>query len=105
MTGLEIALGAAGQQAGRISTHGEDYRAALAPLEARGDGVSSFGDDGLFSMFTSMYAECRAVSMAALSGLSTAITDTGDSLRAVVANTRDSEAATTQYVENAGAWQ
>ncbi|NUO99728.1 MAG: hypothetical protein HOW59_17580 [Nonomuraea sp.] len=93
MTGLEIALGAAGQEASRIRTHGDDYDAALEPLRARGDGVSSFGDDGLFGMFTSMYAECRAVSMAALSGLSTVLAETGDGLHTVVRNTQDGDAA------------
>ncbi|GAA0839952.1 hypothetical protein ACFQVD_30660 [Streptosporangium amethystogenes subsp. fukuiense] len=99
MTGLEIVLGAAAQEASRIRTHGEDYNAALEPLRVRGDGVSSFGDDGLFGMFTSMYAECREVSMAALDELSTAIVDTGDGLHTVVKNTRDGEAAS---IENIG---
>lgn len=102
MTGLEIALGAVGQEASRIRTHGEDYNAALEPLRTRGDGVSSFGDDGLFCMFTSMYAECRAVSMAALTGLSTVLADTGDGLHAVVNNTRDGEAASTETTQNLG---
>lgn len=102
MTGLEIALGAVGQEASRIRTHGEDYHAALEPLRARGDGVSSFGDDGLFGMFTSVYAECRAVSMAALDGLSTVMADTGDGLHTVVRNTREGEAASTEYTENLG---
>lgn len=96
MTGLEIGLGAVGQEASRIRTHGEDYDGALEPLRARGDGVSSFGDDGLFGMFTSMYAECRAVSMAALSGLSTVMAETGDGLHRVVRNTRESDAASAQ---------
>jgi hypothetical protein len=102
MTGLEIALGAVGQEATRITTHGEDYDAALEPLRARGDGVSSFGDDGLFGMFTSMYAECRAVSMAALAGLSTVMADTGDGLHAVVQNTRDGEATNAETTESLG---
>lgn len=102
MTGLEIALGAVGQDASRIRTHGEDYNAALEPLRARGDGVPSFGDDGLFGMFTSMYAECRAVSMAALAGLSAVMADTGDGLHAVVRNTHDAEAASTENIQNFG---
>ena len=96
MTGLEIALGTVGQEASRIRTHGEDYDAALEPLRARGDGVSSFGDDGLFGLFTSVYAECRAVSMAALTGLSTVLAETGDGLRGVVRNTEDGDAASAQ---------
>jgi hypothetical protein len=100
MTGLEISLGVVGQEASRIRTHGEDYNTALEPLRARGDGVSSFGDDGLFGVFTSMYAECRAVSMAALAGLSTVMADTGDGLHAVVQNTRDGEATSTEITEN-----
>ncbi|MEV4891570.1 hypothetical protein AB0K48_19525 [Nonomuraea sp. NPDC055795] len=102
MTGLEIALGAVGQEASRIRTHGEDYNAALEPLKARGDGVTSFGDDGLFGTFTSTYAECRAVSMAALTGLSTVMADTGDGLHAVVKNTRDGEAVNTEAAQNLG---
>lgn len=98
MTGLEISLGAATQEASRIRTHGEDYNAALEPLRARGDGVSSFGDDGLFGIFTSMYAECREVSMAALGELSTTIADAGDGLHTVVENTRDAEAASTENI-------
>ncbi|MEV0379284.1 hypothetical protein [Nonomuraea sp. NPDC050643] len=102
MTGLEIALGAVGQEATRIRTHGEDYNTALDPLRVRGDGVSSFGDDGLFGMFTSMYAECRAVSMAALDGLSTVMAETGDGLNTVVRNTRDGEAVNTEQTQNLG---
>jgi hypothetical protein len=102
MTGLEIALGAVGQEASRIRTHGEDYNAALEPLRVRGDGVSSFGDDGLFAMFTSMYAECRAVSMAALDGLSAVMAETGDGLHAVIRNTHDGEAASAEYIQRLG---
>ncbi|SEG98230.1 hypothetical protein SAMN05444920_111246 [Nonomuraea solani] len=102
MTGLEIALGAVGQEATRIRTHAEDYNAALDPLRARGDGVSTFGDDGLFGIFTSIYAECRAVSMAALDGLSTVMADTGDGLDTVVRNTRDGEATNTEHVQQLG---
>ncbi|MEV4113737.1 hypothetical protein [Nonomuraea sp. NPDC049695] len=102
MTGLEIAMGSVEQEGSRIRTHGEDYNAALEPLRARGDGVSSFGDEGLFGIFTSMYAECRAVSMAALAGLSTVIADTGDGLHAVVRNTRDGETASIEHVQNLG---
>ncbi|WP_433356707.1 hypothetical protein ACQP25_21220 [Microtetraspora malaysiensis] len=106
MTGLEIALGAVGQEASRIRTHAEDYDAALAPLRTRGDGVSSFGDDGLFGIFTSVYAECRAVSMAALTGLSTLMADTGDGLHTVVRNTRDGETASIAATDELGrTWQ
>ncbi|MEV4088227.1 hypothetical protein ACIBI7_29255 [Nonomuraea fuscirosea] len=99
MTGLEIAFGAVGQQATRIRAHGEDYDAALSPMKERGDGVSSFGDDGLFGMFTSVYAECRAVSMAALDGLSGTIAGTGDNLHAVMRNTQEGEAASNESVQ------
>ncbi|MEV1167233.1 hypothetical protein [Nonomuraea sp. NPDC049784] len=102
MTGLEIALGAVGQEASRIRTHGEEYGAALAPMHARGDGVSSWGDDGLFAVFTSTYAESRAVSMAALSGLSEEMGGTGDGLQAVVKNTGDIEATNTETIQNLG---
>ncbi|MEV6032584.1 hypothetical protein AB0L65_15605 [Nonomuraea sp. NPDC052116] len=105
MMGLEIALGAVGQEASRIRAHGEDYDAALQPLKARGDGVSSWGDDGLFAIFTSAYAECRATSMAALTGLSTEMSATGEGLQAVVRNTADMEAANVQNTEQLGrAW-
>ncbi|MFI6736011.1 hypothetical protein ACIBI9_24060 [Nonomuraea sp. NPDC050451] len=100
MTGLEIALGAAGQEASRIRTHGENYGASLAPMQGRGDGVSSWGDDGLFAVFASTYAECRAVSMAALSGLSQEMDATGEGLQAVVKNTGDTEAANVKAVQD-----
>ncbi|MGN9843086.1 hypothetical protein ACTMTI_33675 [Nonomuraea sp. H19] len=102
MTGLEIALGAVGQGASRITTHGDDYSAALESLHARGDGVSSWGDDGLFAMFTRTYAECRAVSMAVLSELSTVMGETGEGLHAVARNTGDTEAANVESIENLG---
>ncbi|MFI7129038.1 hypothetical protein ACIBQ1_25270 [Nonomuraea sp. NPDC050153] len=102
MTGLEIALGAVGQDASRIRTHGEDYGASLAPMHGRGDGVSSWGDDGLFAVFTSTYAESRAVSMAALSGLSQEMSATGEGLQAVVKNTGETEAANVEAVQNLG---
>ncbi|WP_433435663.1 hypothetical protein [Nonomuraea sp. CA-141351] len=105
MTGLEIALGAVGQEASQIRTHGEDYGAALAPMHARGDGVSSWGDDGLFAIFTSTYAESRAVSMAALTGLSEEMGATGEGLHAVVKNTGDAEATNVQTIQDLGsAW-
>jgi hypothetical protein len=102
MTGIEIALGAVGQEASRISTHAEDYNAALDPLRARGDGVSSFGDDGLFGIFTMMYAECRAVAMEVRDGLSTVMDETGQGLHAVRRNTGDSETANADAIANAG---
>ncbi|GAA0925116.1 hypothetical protein [Nonomuraea longicatena] len=100
MAGLEIALGATGQEASQIRTHGEAYGAALGAMQARGDGVSSWGDDGLFAVFTSAYAECRAVSMAALSGLSGEMSATGETMQAVVKNTADTEAANAEAFQN-----
>jgi hypothetical protein len=105
MTGLEVASGAVELQAARVRTHAEDHNVALEPLRGRGDGVSSWGDDGLFGIFTSMYAECREVSMTALAGLSTVMADTGDGLNAVIRNTRESEAASAGAVQNSDrAW-
>jgi hypothetical protein len=105
MTGFEIALGAVGQEASRIRSHAEEYHAALDPLRARGDGVSSFGDDGLFGMFVMMYAECRAVAMDVRDGLSMTLDETGDGLHAVTRNTREGESANTEHMTNLGrAW-
>ncbi|MFF5205021.1 hypothetical protein [Streptosporangium sp. NPDC000396] len=102
MTGLEITSGAVEQQAARIRTHGEDYGAAPGSLRARGDGVSSWGDCGLFSTITSVYAECRETSMAVLDELHTAIGSTGDGLYETVKNIRDVEAANTAAAEELG---
>ncbi|MFB9626639.1 hypothetical protein [Nonomuraea helvata] len=103
MTGLEIALGAVGQDASRIRTHAEEHNAALNPLVQRGDGVSSWGDDGMFGMFTAIYADARETSMAALTALSTTVGETGDGLARVVRNTSEAEAANAQNAD--GIWR
>ncbi|MFI7633764.1 hypothetical protein [Nonomuraea sp. NPDC049400] len=101
MTGVDIALEEAGREASRIGTCGDDHELALEPLRARGDGVSSWQDDGLFAVFTSVYAECRAVSMATLTGLSTVIGGTCDGLHAVVRNTGETETANAENASHA----
>ncbi|MEU7829561.1 MULTISPECIES: hypothetical protein [unclassified Nonomuraea] len=93
MTGLEISLGAVGQDASRLRTHAEEHNSALNPLVQRGDGVSSWGDDGMFGMFAGIYADARETSMAALTALSTALGETGDGLHRVVRNNSEAEAA------------
>ncbi|GGO77892.1 hypothetical protein [Nonomuraea cavernae] len=101
MTGFEINAGAVEQGAALVRAHGEDYGTAPDSLRAR-DGVSSWGDDGLFSGFTSIYAECRATSMAALSGLQAVIAATGDGLYQTARNTRETEAVNASATENLG---
>ncbi|MGP3958226.1 hypothetical protein ACTWPT_19640 [Nonomuraea sp. 3N208] len=102
MTGLEMSMGAVGQEASRIRTHGEDSGAAVEAYGQQGDGVSSWHDDGLFGVFASMYAECRQMTVAALTGLSGEITTTGDALHTATRNMRDTEVVNTENV--GGAW-
>jgi hypothetical protein len=103
MTGLEMDLGGTGQDASRVRTHAEEHHAALNPLAQRGDGVSSFGDDGTFGMFTALYAECREMSMAVHRALSTVMQDTGDGMHLAVRNTAETEVANAEGFENPGA--
>ncbi|WP_237105206.1 hypothetical protein [Nonomuraea sp. MG754425] len=85
----------------RIATHGAEYQAALQRLRERGNGVSSWGDDGLFGGFATMYAECTQVSLMALTGVSGEVGGTGEGLRAVSRNTRQMEEANAGNVESA----
>ncbi|MER7363690.1 hypothetical protein ACI2LC_10090 [Nonomuraea wenchangensis] len=103
MTDVEIAFGAVEREAARVRAHGEDYGAVLTPMHARGDGVSSWGDDGLFSVFTSFYTECRETSMAALGGLHAMLVRTGDGLHDTARNSRDAETANTEVAGDVGA--
>jgi hypothetical protein len=91
-----MSMGAVGQQVTRITIHGDDSAAAAQAYGQSGDGVSSWGDDGLFGMFASAYAECRQITAAALSGLSGEIGATGESLHTVVRNMGDTELANTE---------
>ncbi|MGR6913819.1 hypothetical protein ACU635_06160 [[Actinomadura] parvosata] len=93
MTGFEIALGAVGRESERVGAHGGEYEAALRRLWERGNGVSSWADDGLFGGIVAAYAECAQVSLAALNGVSGEIGHTGEAMAGVVANTRAVEAA------------
>jgi hypothetical protein len=102
MTGLEIATEAVEREAARVRTHGEDYGAAPGSLRASGDGVSSWGDCGLFSVITNVYAECRETSLAALDGLQAAIGHVGDGLYETVRNTRDAEAVNAAATKSLG---
>ncbi|TDC94258.1 hypothetical protein E1292_40115 [Nonomuraea deserti] len=103
MTELEISLGLTGENASRVRTHAEEHHAALDPLVQRGDGVSSFGDDGTFGMFIALYAECREVSMAVRQALSTVMQDTGDGMHLAVRNTTDAEIAGAEGFRDTGA--
>ncbi|MEO3886520.1 hypothetical protein [Nonomuraea sp. B5E05] len=103
MTGMEMDLGGTGQDASLVRTHAEEHHAALNPLAQRGDGVSSFGDDGTFGMFIGAYAESRQVSMAVHQGLSTVMQDTGDGMHLAVRNAADTEAANAEAFRDAGA--
>jgi hypothetical protein len=88
-----MSMGVVGQQANRITAHGEDSAVAAQAYGRGADGPASWGDDGLFGMFTGAYAECRQVAAAALNALSAEIGATGDGLHAVRKNTGDTEAA------------
>ncbi|MFB4268963.1 hypothetical protein [Nonomuraea sp. GTA35] len=98
MTGFEIASGAVGREAEHVSTHGADYQAALQRLWERGNGVSSWGDDGLFGGFAAAYAECTQVSLMALLGVSGEIAGTGEGLSATARNTSIAETAIAEDV-------
>jgi hypothetical protein len=89
MTGFEIAPGAVERHGERVSAHGSDYRAAVQRLRERGDGVSSWGDDGLFGDITAAYAECTRVSLLALTKVSGEIGGTGEEMVATARDTRD----------------
>jgi hypothetical protein len=102
MMGLEIVSGTVEQFAARIKIHGEEYGAAPAGLRARGDGVSSWGDCGMFSVITNAYAECRETSLAALEGLHSVIDGVGDGLHETVGNIRDAETANAAGAEDLG---
>ncbi len=93
-----MSMGAVGQEASRIRTHGEGSGAAVQAYGQQGDGVSSWNDDGLFAVFTSAYAECRQIMVAALGGLSEEIATTGDGLHTATRNMRDTELANTENV-------
>ncbi|SDJ34521.1 hypothetical protein SAMN05421869_11019 [Nonomuraea jiangxiensis] len=95
-------MGAMGQDASRIRTHGEDVGAAIRTYSQGVDGVAASGDDGLFGDFVAVYAECRQMKVAALSGLSTEAVATGDGLHGVIRNTRDTEIANAANVGNIG---
>ncbi|MEO3795230.1 hypothetical protein ABGB14_33880 [Nonomuraea sp. B10E15] len=99
MTELEISLGSTGEKASLVGTHAEEHHAALNPLVQRGDGVSSFGDDGTFGMFTALYAECREMSMAVHRALSMVMQDTGDGMHLAVRNTAETEVANAEGFE------
>ncbi|WP_212746301.1 hypothetical protein [Nonomuraea sp. KC401] len=103
MTGMEMDRGGTGQDASLVSTHAEEHHAALNPLAQRGDGTSSFGDDGTFGLFIAAYAESRDVSMAVHRGLSTVMQDTGTGMHLAVRNTNDAEAANAEAFRDPGA--
>ncbi|MEV4115640.1 hypothetical protein [Nonomuraea sp. NPDC049695] len=100
MTGLEIALGAVGRNASEIRTLGEDYDAAIQRLRERANGAAAWGDDGLFGVITAAYAECTQMGLAALTGVSSEITGTGEGLDAVGRNTQAAEDANVRNLGN-----
>ncbi|MCK2216777.1 hypothetical protein MF672_023675 [Actinomadura sp. ATCC 31491] len=93
MTGFEIALGTVGRGGAYVSGQGADYDAALARLRERSNGGHNWEDDGLFGVIVGTYTECLQVSLEALAGIGGEITDTGEGLRLVTANTRATEDA------------
>ncbi|MGW0802297.1 hypothetical protein [Nonomuraea sp. NPDC002799] len=100
MTGFELAPGAVGREAARVSTHGSDYDAALHRLRERGNGASSWGDDGLFSGITAAYGECLQTGLAALTGVAGEIDGTGEGLMAVSKIGREAEAVNAENVDH-----
>jgi hypothetical protein len=96
MTGFEIASGAVEHEGTRVSTHGADYDAAIQWLRERGNGASTWGDDGLFCTFAAAYAECTQMGLAALTELSGEIDGTGEGMRGVSKNARDMENTNTE---------
>ncbi|WP_371782139.1 hypothetical protein [Streptosporangium subroseum] len=96
MMGFEIASGVVEHEGAHVSTHGADYDAAIQWLRERGNGASTWGDEGLFGTFAAAYAECTRIGLSALTGLSGEIDGTGECMVGVSKNARDMENTNTE---------
>ncbi len=86
-----MSMGALGREAAEIEAHGANYDAA--PLAERGEGGTSWGDDGLFGVFQAAYAECTRIAVAAYGGISADMTGHSDGMRLSIRSIEDADAA------------